>query len=281
VQRDFPQQGFVDHVVTPTVGTAWMVAEDALDQYLVKPIEARTRNRYVRIFARTVLNPARTFANVLDSKVPWYRNSRAGVLEYTPEAVRATSVAAPERGGLRETASLEFSATAGARRVGGVECVGGGAEGAWRVAPDWQMVGAVNGCKMTGLSENVSGDALLFQAGPRWTPSPDGKWSPFAHVLVGGIKVTEETMDNDEKRRVLEANRDLDPMLDYTLHGRYTRHAESSALALTAGMGVDYKLSPALAIRVANLEYLRSGARLVSGNGFQMTTGMVLRWGTW
>ncbi|MEZ5399274.1 MAG: hypothetical protein R2729_06360 [Bryobacteraceae bacterium] len=26
VQRDFPQRGFVDHVITPSVGLGWMIA---------------------------------------------------------------------------------------------------------------------------------------------------------------------------------------------------------------------------------------------------------------
>ena len=38
IQRDFPQQGFVDHVITPTIGLSWMLAEDALDRYFVRPI---------------------------------------------------------------------------------------------------------------------------------------------------------------------------------------------------------------------------------------------------
>jgi hypothetical protein len=110
---------------------------------------------------------------------------------------------------------------------------------------------------------------------------PGGKWSPFAHLLVGGLKMTQEVMDPAEKQRVLEANKNLDPMLDYTLHGKYTTQQESNSLAVTAGVGVDYKLNPALAIRVASIEYLRGNAGGTSGSGFQMTTGMVLRWGTW
>jgi hypothetical protein len=43
---------------------------------------------------------------------------------------------------------------------------------------------------MLGLPENTSGDALLFQLGPRWTPGAAGKWSPYAHLLIGGVKVT-------------------------------------------------------------------------------------------
>ena len=105
------------------------------------------------------------------------------------------------------------------------------------------------------------------------------------HFLVGGIKLTQEQFDPAKKRAVLEVNKDLDPALDYTLHGQYTASEESSFLAVTAGMGLDYKLNSALAIRVANFEYLRSGARNLGGvaynNGFQMTTGMALRLGTW
>ena len=41
VQAFFPQQGFADHVVTPAIGLGWMVAEDALDKYLVRLSNAR------------------------------------------------------------------------------------------------------------------------------------------------------------------------------------------------------------------------------------------------
>jgi hypothetical protein len=284
IQRDFPQQGFVDHVITPVMGLGWMVGEDVLDRYLIKRIEAGTQNTFARIMARTFLNPARSFANVMDWQAPWHRDSRSGILAYTaPSGIAdrmstATPVAAEP---VREIAPFEFTATTGARQFGGTPCVGGGGEAAFRVAPDWELVATVNGCKMLAQAENVSGDALVYQLGPRWTPSPGGKWSPYAHLLVGGLKVTQETLDPVEKKLVLDANTDLDPMLAYTLHSKYTTQQESNALALTAGMGVDYQVSPAVAIRVANFEYLHSGARTVSGSGFQMTTGMVLRWGTW
>ncbi|HXA49197.1 MAG TPA: hypothetical protein VNV86_02770 [Candidatus Acidoferrum sp.] len=281
-QKDFPQQGFVDHVVTPTVGMGWMVAEDVLDRYLIKRIEARTNNTAARIMARTFLNPARSFASLMDWRAPWHRDSREGILTYTPAPaeIRTTAsgrVSEPTR----EIAPFEFTATASAKQLGDGACVGGGAEGAYRVAPDWQVVLAVNGCKRLGETANVSGDALLYQLGPRWTPMATGKWSPFAHLLVGGLKMTQEVMDPAEKQLVLEANKNLDPMLDYTLHGKYTTQQESNSLALTAGVGVDYKLNPALAIRVASLEYLRGSAGIANASGFQMTTGMVLRWGTW
>ena len=39
VQSAYPQQGFADHVVTPAIGLGWMIAEDALDRYLVRFVE--------------------------------------------------------------------------------------------------------------------------------------------------------------------------------------------------------------------------------------------------
>jgi hypothetical protein len=153
------------------------------------------------------------------------------------------------------------------------------------VDTDWQIVLAINGCKMTGLQTNVSGDALIYQIGPRWTPSPAGKWSPYAHLLLGGIKAAQERLDPGKKRAVLAANRALDPALDYTLHEQYTTTDDANAFALTAGVGVDYNLNSALAFRVANLEYLRSQLPVMGGvsynHGFQMSTGLVLRIGTW
>src|SRR4029077_12327094 len=132
------------------------------------------------------------------------------------------------------------------------------ADAAYRLAPEVQGALTRNGCKMLELPDPTTGDALVFQVGPRWTPAASGRWSPYAHFLVGGLKVTQEQLDPARKRAVLEANKDLAPALDYTLHRQYTTSEESSWLAVTAGMGIDYKLNSALAIRVANFEYLRS-----------------------
>ncbi len=84
---DFPQQGFVDHVATPTLGLAWTMAEDALDRYLIKPLEGRTRNPWARILLRSSLNPASSFAAVMSGKVPWYRDNRVLVSSLTTPEV--------------------------------------------------------------------------------------------------------------------------------------------------------------------------------------------------
>jgi hypothetical protein len=67
---------YVDLVVTPVVGTGWLVGEDMLDRYLVRPLEDKVGNRAIRLLIRTFLNPTRSFANFLRGQRPWYRDNR-------------------------------------------------------------------------------------------------------------------------------------------------------------------------------------------------------------
>src|SRR5262249_53825508 len=53
IQAYFPQQGLVDHVVTPTAGLIWMLGEDAVDRYFIRPLEDRTANKWARLALRT------------------------------------------------------------------------------------------------------------------------------------------------------------------------------------------------------------------------------------
>jgi hypothetical protein len=69
------KQTYVDLVMTPTAGLGLLVAEDVLDRYVIERLERRSHNRYVRMFARTALNPTRTAANLLRFKKPWHRDA--------------------------------------------------------------------------------------------------------------------------------------------------------------------------------------------------------------
>jgi hypothetical protein len=68
---------YVDLVITPTVGTAWMIVEEALDRYVIRHLEKRT-NFVVKMFLRTLLNPMRGVANTLRFKEPWNRDRPFG-----------------------------------------------------------------------------------------------------------------------------------------------------------------------------------------------------------
>jgi hypothetical protein len=68
--------GLVDLVVTPVVGTSWLIGEDALDRFVIGRIERHTGSRALRNVARSFLNPTRSIANLLRLKRPWHRDTR-------------------------------------------------------------------------------------------------------------------------------------------------------------------------------------------------------------
>jgi hypothetical protein len=64
-------KGAVDLVVTPIVGTAWLIAEDILDRYMISKIPYR----WAQLLIRTGFNPARSIANTTRFQVFWYRDT--------------------------------------------------------------------------------------------------------------------------------------------------------------------------------------------------------------
>jgi hypothetical protein len=68
--------GWVDFIITPTVGTVWIIAEDTLDRFIADPYQRSDtayRLGYPKIL-RASLTPAHSFANVLRGQKPWYRD---------------------------------------------------------------------------------------------------------------------------------------------------------------------------------------------------------------
>ena len=65
---------YIDLVITPTIGTAWLIGEDAMDRYVIRWIERKTNSFFLKIVTRVLLNPTRSCANVLRFKKPWHRD---------------------------------------------------------------------------------------------------------------------------------------------------------------------------------------------------------------
>ena len=291
VQKSAPQFGFVDHVITPSFGLGWMIAEDAVDKYLVKLVEDRTENIWLRLVLRSTLNPSRSFANAMRGKVPWHRDTRPGIHAYAPNDMMALIGPSP-RGPVRDIpdvagpAPFEFSVAFQPERLYGkgtsTTCLGGGSEGAFRLGPSWQLVGTVGGCKMVGLEEDSSGDALTFMVGPRWGSHSDGPWGAHLELLVGGTKLTQERIITDQKPLLAQSTvRNGAEPSPY----ESALHAETTGFAIAVGGGVDYKLNRALAIRVADLTYRYAWIDPLFGrsysNGLMLNSGLILRLGTW
>jgi len=289
-QAYFPQQGFVDHVVTPSIGLAWMLAEDSMDKYVIKPLEHRTGNPYLKLLLRGGLNPSRSLANMLAGEVPWQRYTREGVfggrfVKENQTAIYAkTEVRKPQQPTEPEqyppVAPFEVSFIAMMQQSGAAPgpCGGGGADAAYRINQQLQIALQVAGCKMSGLPENVSGDSLTYLIGPRWTPTPADRWSPYVQLLAGGQKLTYETFDPAAKAAVDQAFKETGQTPGDAEHALYTSDSANNKFAFKVGAGVDLKLNSAFAVRLIGVDYLYS---TIHHAGFQVATSLVLRLGTW
>ena len=76
--------GWVDFIITPTVGSLWVLAEDTIDRYISDRIQGDDRARIFPKILRGTLNPSRTMANFLRFKKPWYRDFQDGEAYWRP-----------------------------------------------------------------------------------------------------------------------------------------------------------------------------------------------------
>lgn len=278
IQAFFPQQGFVDHVVTPTIGLGWMIAEDVVDQYVVRYVEGKTENRVLRVLVRGGLNPSRSLANVMSGRWPWDRPRDHG--DISAFQLKTNRDRPEPKPGV---ASFEFAANSYAFVGSRASCAGGGATSAFRISPEWQIALDIYGCKMDALQKNLTGDSLTYMVGPRWTPPISGHLVPYLQIQVGGNKITQELMFPQEELY-------LDNLAKSTGsappdHSQFTQDLEHNGFAIAAGTGLDFHFNRALGFRLIELEYVRSWTEGLPGfaprNGFQLKTGLTLRMGNW
>ena len=74
--------GWVDFVITPTVGMGWIVLEDAIEVKIVDRIAKDSPALKYKIL-RGALAPSHTFANLFAGKTPWFRYPKEGSFTQT------------------------------------------------------------------------------------------------------------------------------------------------------------------------------------------------------
>jgi len=279
IQRHCCAYGFVDHVITPNTGIAWLIGEDVIDKYVVRKIEDHTRNKTLRAIARVSLNPTRSFANAISRRAPWYRTTRPGIREYDREAY-ARVESQPKRS---QTPIFQLASSPTLFSSGDLLCRGGTGTAAFRLSDTWQWTVDVGGCRIHGLPENWSGGSMTFTTGPQWSMETASHWTPHAHMRFGGGKVTEEYVDPELKSSVLNA---LPPKGNKNeAHSQYAKDYETTGLSLAMGGGLDYRVNQVVALRVLNFDYQRSWINPINrddfSRGFRFGSGVVLRVGTW
>ena len=301
--------GFIDLVQTPGLGVMEMMGEDMLDRYVIIPLENHTANPWLILAARSLGNPARSFATLMSFHHGWSRENRPGVFgenhtvrkelvgEYkrglisapfgphTPEekAAMNRAVEAPR------PAEAPFELQTYAIYEGllnGHNCLGGGGQGTARISHAWQAVSEVNGCMVVNTPTYESADSVTFAVGPRWAPRTTHRFSPFVQMLLGGRRMTYEVLNPLLRDSLLKAWDDGKGTLPhYPQRSDYQVQYQALGFNLTIGGGFDAVFGRAFAWRVLDLNYSHSWLPPVhsidASNGVQIRTGVVLHIGNW
>jgi hypothetical protein len=291
IQSRYPQQGFVDHVATPTIGLAWMLGEDVLDRFVVRPFEDRFDNVWARMMVRGWLNPSRSFANMMRWKVPWYRDSRNGIWSYRKGMpLGAGSPESRPRMAATALAPVEFTASsaywvnpAGADAL---HCIGGIGKLQYNVSENWAWLAEVGGCKMFGFEgareRNFAGDILTYSVGGRHTWR-NGRWMPYTQLLAGGKRITINEELTDIKAQWLAQNPGKKP--GYELHRLWTRFNQANGFAVQAGVGLDLGLNEVATLQIGAIDYnyawLPRTELAAYPNSLRFSMGFKLKIGTW
>jgi hypothetical protein len=301
--------GFIDLVQTPTLGVMEMMGEDLIDRYMILPLENHTANPWLILAARSLGNPARSFATLMSFRHGWTRENRPGLFgenhilrkELVGEYKRGL-ISTPygphspeEKAMMNEAvetnhpneAPIELHAYAIYEGfMNGHNCWGGGAQGAVRVTPAWQVISEVNGCMLVDTPKYESADSVTFAAGPRWTPRASRRFAPFLQMLFGGRRVTYEVVNPMLRDSLIKGWDDgKGPLPHYPKRSAYEIEYQALGFNLTMGGGFEAAFGRAFAWRVLDLNYSHSWLPDVhsinTSNSVQLRTGIVLRIGNW
>lgn len=234
--------GWVDFIITPTVGSLWVLAEDTLDRYVSDKIQGDDRSRIFPKILRGTLNPSRTMANFIRFKKPWYRDFQEDRLSQHPS--HGIHMLPSDEDGAQNQRLQRFSfavhyrtAPLGTASHGCFLCNegrGGGLEADYAITP-W-------------ISASVSFDKQ--QGSLEKAASPDGSTSNAGF----GVRLVRERPHNTFSLSLrpgfLVDHIPIPAYID-TVHGTYTASEQLNIVhpAVTILLANDYKLNRTIALR--------------------------------
>ncbi len=281
--------GLVDLVGTQTMGLGWMIGEDAIDRFVIRPIEWRVHNPVIRALVRSTLNPTRSYANILALRKPWHRDDRPGVLLAMPSesefAERSESEPKFRAKEWPEKATFELMASPMVVRYlgrAGSTCLGTAGEGSFAVSRSFDVAFEIDGCELYGLGQDVSGDTLTYVTGPRWRLQTGTKWTPFFELLAGGVKISHVTY-HPEKQRDLGQQAQQQGTIPPDWH-EYHSTIDTNGATIIGQAGVNYRVSDLISWRVGSIGYQRSWMLdrldgLSYDRGLRFSTGIAITMG--
>jgi hypothetical protein len=233
--------GWVDFIITPTVGSLWVLAEDTLDRYVSDRIQGNDRSHMFPKIVRGTLNPSRTMANFIRLKKPWYRDFQEGEPHWRSSRGIHMLPSDEERSQNKQLQRFSLSTYYRTAPLGtsAQRCVlcgagrGGGLEVDYAITP-W-ISASVSLDKQRGSLERGSPDGSILSAGFGVRLVHERPHNTFSLSLRPGLVVDQIPV----------------PAHVDTAHGTYVESDELNVVhpAATILLANDYKLNRTVALR--------------------------------
>jgi opacity protein-like surface antigen len=169
-------------------------------------------------------------------------------------ALLASSVAQAQEGrGMEVSGQYQYIRSYPGGGAPAVGCQGAGGTFAINMNHWLGLVGDVGGCKVTGLPTGASAHSINYLFGPRFSYRNYGRLTPYAQVLFGGARDTASATGFPS--------------------------ASANSYAMTFGGGADFRLTPHLAFRAIQFEYLYTHFSGAKQNNLRIQSGLVYHFG--
>jgi hypothetical protein len=184
--------GWVDFIITPTVGTLWLLGEDTLDRYVTDPLVEQHPKAFGYKALRAGLNPTRSLANMMGGRYPWYRAYDRPIQYEVAAAEKVDTSSSEERVEHFDLNPYYTSLTVAANSTDCVSCrkttaTGAGAVIGIRVNRYVDLVADLGGLPDVSSvpSPNIGGSLMLGNFGVRSGFS--GRWFAAKVTLAPGF----------------------------------------------------------------------------------------------
>jgi opacity protein-like surface antigen len=169
-------------------------------------------------------------------------------------ALLASSVAQAQEGrGMEVSGQYQYIRSYPGGGAPAVGCQGAGGTFAINMNHWLGLVGDGGFCKVTGLPTGTSAHSINYLFGPRFSYRNYGRLTPYAQVLFGGERATASATG--------------------------VPSASANSYAMTFGGGADFRLTPHLAFRAIQFEYLYTHYSGVKQNNLRIQSGLVYHFG--
>jgi opacity protein-like surface antigen len=145
--------------------------------------------------------------------------------------------------------------------------------------PFFEISGTYSYVRVGSTSSNYNGASMSFALNPNHWLGIVGDFGGYHEAVMDGFDSSNLITYLFGPRVSYRSQERVTPYVQVLFGGAYDTYIARSALAMTAGGGLDYKVAPHVSLRLAQAEYLMTRFGQQTQNNLRISTGIVFSFG--